>query len=522
MVCALLEEFQHANQKQKVQLYEDHIKYQNLHVKQHIVMLLQRKFYVMKESMVLQAIHKKAFAVFKNSGQCLKETIETFQNGYHYYQQSVELMQPIHPMCYTSLKNHTNIMGNVVENNNYMVDIPCVAIEVKQESTRVHIHKKNGQVIVYKSSLKQLENKKYSNIINKLNKATQLTPDKCAGVEEFQVTTVDPDLIVDGELINVDIRNNTVYSSKIPIKKNNPNFVQKFIITDIISYNGFTLIDRPLYERKSILQRMLTETDDIIISKYLYCADQDQINNIFQSIKDREYDKLIFMHYPFNFKLESVVFKCMYSVYNPGKSLKKWWKIKRSVIENNTHNNVMSMTVLGGWKGTGKQANIFSTFVLGAYDDRTKTWYQLVKVHNGFNTVYLKEINKQIHCLLEPSSKNIEWLEGPKRPSYCAIDPSKMPIWDITGDDFTVVIKNPFTINVKSPTVVNAFGNGIGYTYIKDVKNKIKKISNTELIIPKINKDKPNVPNITLLNDNSENHMHVEHDVISEFLTFNK
>lgn len=137
--------------------------------------------------------------------------------------------------------------------------------------------------------------------------------------------------------------------------------------------------------------------------------------------------------------LEGVVLKSPTGTYQPGK--RNWLKVKKDYLFGGKMADTADLVVLGSWYGSGKKGGMLSIFLMGCYDARDRLWKTVTKVHSGLDDATNNEIHEELIKLTERADPNKipDWLLCKKAliPDVLAKEPKKMPVWEITGAEFT-------------------------------------------------------------------------------------
>lgn len=127
------------------------------------------------------------------------------------------------------------------------------------------------------------------------------------------------------------------------------------------------------------------------------------------------------------------------STYQPGK--RGWLKIKKDYLFGGKMADTADLVVLGGWYGSGRKGGLLSIFLMGCFDEKDRLWKTVTKVHSGIDDPTNENIHNQLMGLTTRSDPNRlpSWLlcRKPLIPDYIAVDPKVMPVWEITGAEFT-------------------------------------------------------------------------------------
>jgi len=101
------------------------------------------------------------------------------------------------------------------------------------------------------------------------------------------------------------------------------------------------------------------------------------------------------------------------------------------------------LVVLGAWYGTGNKGGIMSIFLMGCLDDFTRKWCTVTKVHTGLDDAALDAMQTKLKPLVKKISQDPNkvpsWLDCNRQmiPDFVANDPKLMPVWEITGAEFS-------------------------------------------------------------------------------------
>lgn len=152
--------------------------------------------------------------------------------------------------------------------------------------------------------------------------------------------------LIDGRPNFAEVQRRSLMANDFKIKlaaKANP---VSFIAFDILYLDGEDLTDRPLMERKQLLQETVAENDRIAVSRYFQSGGVD----LYKLTKEQN--------------LEGIVAKKKESKYYQGKRTKDWIKIKNMLDED---------FLVCGWI---PKENRMISIVLGKYNDRGQLVYK--------------------------------------------------------------------------------------------------------------------------------------------------
>ncbi|HET8885776.1 MAG TPA: DNA ligase D, partial [Salinimicrobium sp.] len=240
--------------------------------------------------------------------------------------------------------------------------------EIKCDGYRAVANIENGKVELYSRNGLSFK-KKFSSIVKNLK-------------------TIEHDVILDGEVVAM----NEEGSPSFQILQNVASIPQDklvYYVFDMLYLNGYSMVDLPLLERKSLIQNVIED-----IPQIEYCDHVEGMGTAF-------YEKAV------SAGLEGVIAKQVDSKYYAGTRSDKWLKIKP--IESQE-------ALICGYTASDK-GNLFSSLILGIFK-KEKLVY-IGNVGSGFNDKSQKEIVKKLKPLQtekSPFGKKIN-LKG-KEPTW--------------------------------------------------------------------------------------------------------
>ncbi len=206
-----------------------------------------------------------------------------------------------------------------------------VAVEYKYDGSRFQFHKVGSACRIYSRRLEEVT-ESLPDIITHLRDAT------------------DHDVILDGEVVAV--RDGRPMPFQYVIRrfrrKHQVNAMMEKIevvprIFDILYLDGETLMDRPLTERRRILEGVL----DTHVAPQFMVTDASDAETIYSGALDLGH--------------EGVMVKVPSSPYTPGVRGRLWVKVKPGV-------ETLDLAVIGAEWGEGRRAKMFGSFLLAVQD----------------------------------------------------------------------------------------------------------------------------------------------------------
>jgi DNA ligase D-like protein (predicted ligase)/DNA ligase D-like protein (predicted 3'-phosphoesterase) len=139
-----------------------------------------------------------------------------------------------------------------------------------------------------------------------------------------------------------------------------------YVVFDLLEKDGESLIDKPLQERKKILEENVKEGKNVVISVFV------------------EEDGEVFYKATLEKGLEGVIAKKKGSAYEPGRRSGSWLKIKKT--------KDCDCVIFGYTKGKGSRKTTFGALILGLYNGDTPIF--VGKVGTGFNQKNLEKLSQ--------------------------------------------------------------------------------------------------------------------------------
>ncbi|XP_014234355.1 DNA ligase 3 isoform X1 [Trichogramma pretiosum] len=369
---------------------------------------------------ILAAVHKDAYTAFQVSQdlvgiikKCLGITPSSpeVNAGKKAKLANLSLMTPVLPMLAEACKSVEMAMEKCPNG---------MFSEVKYDGERVQVHKNGSDFRYFSRSLKPV-------LPHKVNFLQEYIPKAFPSGD---------DLIIDAEILMIDTRN----GQPLPFgtlgvhKKNEFKHANVCLfIFDIIFYNGESLLERTIKERRKLLEeKMIQIPNRIVLSEVEELDDPDKLAKMISKV--------------FKLGLEGLVLKDLKSKYEPGK--RHWLKIKKDYLLKGAMADTADLVVIGAWYGTGQKGGMMSIFLMGCHDPTRDKWLTVTKVHSGHDDATLALLQKKLDMIKISKDPNLvpSWLiaNKPMVPDFVARDPKvnkiyvqKQPVWEITGAEFT-------------------------------------------------------------------------------------
>uniref|UniRef100_A0A668VCD7 DNA ligase n=1 Tax=Oreochromis aureus TaxID=47969 RepID=A0A668VCD7_OREAU len=362
---------------------------------------------------VLDAVDPNAYDAFKasrNLGDVIERVLRNQQEASNgsgpkkLLTIEASLMTPVQPMLAEACKSIEYAMKKC-PNGMYS--------EIKYDGERVQVHKNGDNFSYFSRSLKPV------------------LPHKVAHFKEYipQAFPGGHSMILDAEVLLID----TKTSKPLPFGTLGVHKKAAFqdanvclFVFDCIYFNGVSLMERPLCERRKFLHDNMVEVPNRILFSEMKHVTRagDLADMITRVIREG---------------LEGLVLKDVKSTYEPGK--RHWLKVKKDYLNEGAMADTADLVVLGAFYGKGSNGGIMSSFLMGCYDPDSKKWCTVTKCSGGYDDAMLARLQKELDVIKisKDPSKIPSWLKIIKNyyPDFIIRDPENAPVWEITGAEFS-------------------------------------------------------------------------------------
>nr|XP_046267721.1 DNA ligase 3 isoform X2 [Scatophagus argus] len=362
---------------------------------------------------VLDAVDPNAYDAFKasrNLGDVIDRVLRNHQEASNgsgprkLLTVEASLMTPVQPMLAEACKSVEHAMKKC-PNGMYS--------EIKYDGERVQVHKNGDTFSYFSRSLKPV------------------LPHKVAHFKEYipQAFPGGHSMILDAEVLLID----TQTSKPLPFGTLGVHKKAAFqdanvclFVFDCIYFNGVSLMERPLCERRKFLHDNMVEVPNRILFSEMKHVTRagDLADMITRVIREG---------------LEGLVLKDIKGTYEPGK--RHWLKVKKDYLNEGAMADTADLVVLGAFYGKGSNGGIMSSFLMGCYDPDSKKWCTVTKCSGGYDDATLARLQKELDVIKisKDPSKIPGWLKIVKNyyPDFIIRSPEEAPVWEITGAEFS-------------------------------------------------------------------------------------
>lgn len=362
---------------------------------------------------VLDAVDPNAYDAFKasrNLGDVIERVLRNQQEAAggsgprKLLTVEASLMTPVQPMLAEACKSVEYAMKKC-PNGMYS--------EIKYDGERVQVHKSGDTFSYFSRSLKPV------------------LPHKVAHFKEY-IPKAFPgghSMILDAEVLLID----TKTSKPLPFGTLGVHKKAAFqdanvclFVFDCIYFNGVSLMERPLNERRKFLHDNMVEVPNRILFSEMKHVTRaaDLADMITRVIREG---------------LEGLVLKDIKGSYEPGK--RHWLKVKKDYLNEGAMADTADLVVLGAFYGKGSNGGIMSSFLMGCFDPDSGKWCTVTKCSGGYDDAMLARLQKELDVvkISKEPGKIPNWLKIVKNyyPDFLIRDPKSAPVWEITGAEFS-------------------------------------------------------------------------------------
>ncbi|PLJ78376.1 ATP-dependent DNA ligase [Infirmifilum sp. SLHALR2] len=247
-------------------------------------------------------------------------------------------------------------------------------VEYKYDGERVQAHRKGDKVWLFSRRLENITHH-YPDVVSYM---TSLKAEEF--IVEGEIVAYNPDT---GEMLP--FQELMHRRRKYDVDKAMKEYPVRVYLFDAIYLNGEEIIEKPLPERRKVLESIVPEgSDDVLLSR--------------AKLVDNPKDLLLFFEEAISEGCEGVMCKSVsaQSVYQMGARGWLWIKFKRDYRMEMT--DTVDLVVVGAFHGRGKRAGTYGALLMAAYDPESDTFKTVCKVGTGFTDEDLANLPK----LLEP------------------------------------------------------------------------------------------------------------------------
>lgn len=255
------------------------------------------------------------------------------------------------------------------------------AFELKLDGIRVQVHKDANKITMFTRRMEDYTSM-FPDLIDPLRDALK---SRCA--------------IVDGELVAIDGSTGKPMPFQDVLKRRRKYEIERAIeqipvqvhLFDVLMHDGGVVIDKPLVERRAILEKIVREIEGkVMVVEQRVLSSPDEIRGFIE-------ESVRLGH-------EGLLAKDLGSTYRAGRREFVWLKLKPTL-------ETLDLVVVGGLYGKGKRAGVFGSYILAARDEKTGRFKTVTKCGSGYTDEDLEELSnlfKKIQLKKPHASVDIE------------------------------------------------------------------------------------------------------------------
>ena len=288
-----------------------------------------------------------------------------------------EIGVPIRPMLAERLSDPREILAKVGG---------VGYVEYKYDGERAQIHKKGEKVWIYSRRLEDITHQ-YPDVVERV--IERLKADEA--IVEGEIVAYNPDT---GELLPFQelMHRKRKHDVHVAVKE----YPVKVFLFDLLYLNGEDYTTKPLVERREALEKVVEESDDFMVAKYMKTDKVSELESFFlQAISEGA---------------EGVMVKAIHrdAIYQAGARGWLWIKYKRDYKSEMV--DTVDLVVVGAFYGKGRRGGKYGALLMAAYNPEQDVFETVCKVGSGFKDEDLDRLPE----LLKP------YLRSTKHPRVVA------------------------------------------------------------------------------------------------------
>lgn len=291
-----------------------------------------------------------------------------------------------------------------------------ITCEYKYDGERAQIHKtKDGKVQIFSRASK----------------------DSTLQFEEVKPLVLEnvegEDFILDSEIVAYDHEKGFILPFQTLMHRpkkggDKPSPIQLCVFTfDVLYINGESIINKPLKERRSVLQKIVKPVENKLQMATYLNTDLDNIKDFFDEAVEH--------------RTEGLMIKSLDSVYEPGRRSESWEKLKKDYVKGLGTENESSLSdtvdvvVVGATNGRGKRAGFYGSYLTAVWNEDVGKFQTICEVGTGFSDQDFKDFHEMMqNYVVSRPPLEVQYSKSNKPDVY--IKP--FIVWEVAVADFTI------------------------------------------------------------------------------------
>lgn len=222
------------------------------------------------------------------------------------------------------------------------------------------------------------------------------------------------------------------------VSEQQKNIPLRFFVFDIMYLNGVTLINKPLSERRQILESILKPDVALALNPQIVTD---------QALEIREYHATQLSE-----GLEGVLVKKVDGTYDPGRSGFNWVKLKEVESAEGKLSDTIDCVVMGYYRGRGKRSGFGMGAFLVGIKGKDEAVVTIAKIGTGLTDEQFRELYAKLHKLE---------IQNTKLENYEVSDSLIPDVWvkpevvvEIAADEITISPSHSAKYALRFPRLV--------------------------------------------------------------------
>ncbi|MEM4482020.1 MAG: ATP-dependent DNA ligase [Desulfurococcaceae archaeon] len=270
-----------------------------------------------------------------------------------------EVGVPIRPMLAERLSDPAEILSKLGNE---------AFVEYKYDGERAQIHLKGGKVTIFSRRLENITHQ-YPDVVQKVAGSLEVN----SAIVEGEIVAYDPDT---GELKPFQdlMHRRRKYDVHVAIKE----YPVKIFLFDLLYLDGEDYTVRPLTERRSVLEKVVRASEDVMIAEYIKVDSPAELDRFF--------------HKAISEGAEGVMVKAIHkdAIYQAGARGWLWVKYKRDYRSEMV--DTVDLVVVGAFYGKGRRGGRFGALLMAAYNAEKDVFETVCKLGTGFKDEDLEKL----------------------------------------------------------------------------------------------------------------------------------
>ncbi len=239
-----------------------------------------------------------------------------------------------------------------------------VWLEDKYDGIRAQLHARGGEAGLYSRDLRPLE-AEFPELIEsakQFERSVILDGEIIARAEGRKLSFFDLQKRLGRRDLRLD-QGDLFFGEAVPVR---------FVAFDLLGIDGIGCLDRPLAERRSLLQS-LRLPPGFDVAEVFHAASAAEIDEHFNAARRRDN--------------EGLIAKDPASLYTPGRRGKQWLKLKKAMP-------TLDVVVVKAQQGHGKRSHVLSDYTFAVRDEESGALRVIGKAYSGLTDAEIEELTE--------------------------------------------------------------------------------------------------------------------------------